>query len=92
MAFGGNMEANWYLYILRCKDGTLYTGITTDVSRRLEEHRSGRGAKYTRGRGPLVLVYEENCGSHSHALKRELEIKSISRREKEALILQQTAT
>lgn len=86
------MEANWYLYILRCKDGTLYTGITTDVSRRLEEHRSGRGAKYTRGRGPLELVYEESCGSHSDALKRELEIKSISRREKEQLILQQTAT
>ena len=86
------MEATWYLYILRCKDGTLYTGITTDVSRRLEEHRSGRGAKYTRGRGPLELVYEESCGSHSDALKRELEIKSISRREKEALILQQTAT
>ena len=86
------MEANWYLYILRCKDGTLYTGITTDVSRRLEEHRSGRGAKYTRGRGPLELVYEESCGSHSDALKRELENKSISRREKEQLILQQTAT
>lgn len=86
------MEANWYLYILRCKDGTLYTGITTDIFRRLEEHRSGRGAKYTRGRGPLELVYEENCGSHSDALKRELEIKSISRREKEQLILQQRET
>ena len=47
------MESIWYLYILRCKDGTLYTGITTDVEKRLEAHRSGKGAKYTRGRGPL---------------------------------------
>ena len=76
----------WYLYILRCGDGTLYTGITTDVARRLEEHRQGRGAKYTRGRGPLELVYQEECGTHSEALKRELEVKALSRMEKERLI------
>ena len=76
----------WYLYILRCGDGTLYTGITTDVSRRLEAHRQGRGAKYTRGRGPLALVYQEKCGTHSQALKRELEVKALSRMEKEQLI------
>ena len=81
-----NMESIWYLYILRCKDGTLYTGITTDVEKRLEAHRTGRGAKYTRGRGPLELVYREECGDHSAALKRELEIKKLPREEKEKLI------
>ena len=79
------MEGNWYLYILRCGDGTLYTGITTDVEKRLEVHRAGKGAKYTRGRAPLELVYQETCGTHSHALKREHEIKRLSRAEKEAL-------
>ena len=76
----------WYLYILRCGDGTLYTGITTDVHRRLEAHRQGRGAKYTRGRGPLELIYQEKCGTHSEALKRELAVKQMSRAEKETLI------
>ena len=76
----------WYLYILRCGDGTLYTGITTDIQRRLEAHRQGRGAKYTRGRGPLKLVYTETCANHSDALKRELEIKAMTREQKEALI------
>lgn len=76
----------WYLYILRCGDGSLYTGITTDVQRRLEAHRAGRGAKYTRGRGPLELVYREACGTHSDALKRELEIKRLPREEKEKLL------
>ena len=76
----------WYLYILRCGDGTLYTGITTDVARRLEAHRQGRGAKYTRGRGPLELIYQEECGTHSLALKREAAVKRLPRQEKEALI------
>ena len=80
------MEQNWKLYILRCGDGTLYTGITTDVERRLEEHRSGKGAKYTRGRAPLELVYMETGMDKSTALKRELEIKALSRQEKEKLI------
>ena len=80
------MEHTWKLYILRCGDGTLYTGITTDVEKRLEAHRSGKGAKYTRGRGPLELVYQEECGDHSTALKREHEIKSMSRQEKEKLL------
>lgn len=80
------MESTWYLYILRCKDGTFYTGITTDVEKRLEMHRSGKGAKYTRGRGPLELVYSERCDDHSHALKRELEVKKLSREEKQRLI------
>lgn len=80
------MEHTWYLYILRCKDGTLYTGITTHVEKRLEAHRSGKGAKYTRGRSPLELVYRETCGSHSEALKRERKIKSLTREEKQKLI------
>ena len=80
------MESTWYLYILRCKDSTLYTGITTDVEKRLEAHRSGKGAKYTRGRGPLKLVHRETCGSHSEALKREVEVKKLSREEKLAMI------
>ena len=80
------MESNWYLYILRCKDDTLYTGITTDVEKRLEAHRSGKGAKYTRGRSPLELVYRESCGSHSDALKREHQVKMLTREEKQNLI------
>lgn len=76
------MDKSWKLYILRCGDGSLYTGITTDLQARLELHRSGRGAKYTRGRGPLELVYSEECGSKSDALKRELAVKALTREEK----------
>jgi len=76
----------WYLYILRCRDGSLYTGITTDVDKRLEAHRAGKGAKYTRGRGPLELVYSEACGDHSTALRREMEVKALPREEKLKLI------
>ena len=82
------MEIIWYLYILRCGDGTLYTGSTTDVEKRLEAHRSGKGAKYTRGRAPLELVYREECGSHSDALKRESAVKKLTRIQKEAIIAQ----
>ena len=78
------MEPAWYLYILRCGDGSLYTGITTDVEKRLEAHRSGKGAKYTRGRGPLELVYRELCGTHSEALKREFRVKAMTREEKQS--------
>lgn len=78
----------WYLYILRCGDGSLYTGITTDVEKRFRAHQSGKGAKYTRGRGPLEIVYREECGDHSQALKRELAIKALTRKEKEALLLE----
>lgn len=80
------MENSWKLYILRCRDGSLYTGITTDVEKRFEAHNCGKGAKYTRGRGPLELVYREECGDHSTALKRELEIKALTREEKIKLI------
>ena len=80
------MESVWYLYILRCRDDTLYTGITTDVEKRLEAHRAGKGAKYTRGRGPLELGYKEECSAHSDALRREAEIKRLPRDEKLKLI------
>jgi len=79
------VDKTWKLYILRCGDGSLYTGITTDVQARLEAHRTGKGAKYTRGRGPLELVYTEECGTHSDALKREFAIKQLPREEKENL-------
>jgi len=80
------MEKKWYLYILRCGDGSLYTGITTDVEARLLQHRSGKGAKYTRGRGPLEVVYTEECDDHSAALKRERAVKALPREEKEKMI------
>ena len=80
------MEKKWYLYVLRCGDGTLYTGITTDVQARFAQHQAGKGAKYTRGRGPLELVYTEECDDHSAALKRELAVKALSREEKERMI------
>lgn len=80
------MEKKWYVYILLCGDGTLYCGSTDDVARRLAAHRSGKGAKYTRGRGPLELQYQEECGTHSDALKRELAVKALTRQEKELLV------
>ena len=82
---GGEAVA-WYVYMLRCGDGTLYTGITDDVDRRLAAHRSGKGAKYTRGRGPLELVYTEEQPDKSAALRREVQIKKLRREQKEALI------
>ena len=78
--------SGWWVYILRCGDGTLYTGMTDDPERRLAAHRSGHGAKYTRGRGPLELVYLEECASHSDALRRELAVKKLTRAQKEALL------
>ena len=80
------MADSWKVYILRCGDGSLYTGITTDIQSRLEAHSSGKGAKYTRGRGPLELVYAEECPDKSTALKREMAIKHLSRAEKLELI------
>lgn len=76
----------WYVYILRCGDGTLYTGVTDDIPRRLATHRSGKGAKYTRGRGPLELVYQEQVPDRSAALRREYQIKRMPKQEKEALL------
>ena len=80
------MDKTWNVYILRCGDGTLYTGITDDLDRRLCMHREGKGAKYTRGRGPLTLAYCETVASKSEALKREHAIKQLTRAEKLALM------
>ena len=76
----------WYVYLLRCGDGTLYAGITDDLDRRLAAHRAGRGAKYTRGRGPLKLVYVQEQPDKSAALRREWEIKRLRREQKEQMI------
>ena len=77
---------SWYIYILRCGDDTLYTGITDDVEKRFAAHAAGKGAKYTRGRGPLILVYTEEVEDKSAALKREHAIKKLPRTEKLKLI------
>jgi putative endonuclease len=76
----------WFVYILRCADGTLYTGITTDLKRRRGQHNQGKASRYTRSRRPTRLVYSEPCASQSEALKREAAIKALSRREKLALV------
>lgn len=75
-----------YVYILKCADGTLYTGWTTDLEKRLKTHNSGKGAKYTRSRLPVEIVYSETCENKSEALKRERQIKKLSRSEKIRLI------
>lgn len=77
---------SWYVYILRCCDGTLYTGSTNNVPRRLSQHQKGRGAKYTRSRLPLTLVYQEPQPDRSAALRREAAIKGLSRQKKLAII------
>ena len=79
------MTVHW-VYVLECADGSLYTGYTTDVERRVAEHDAGDGAKYTRGRTPVELVHSEQFDSRSAAMAREHEIKSLSRREKERLV------
>ena len=76
----------WFVYILRCRDGSLYTGYTDDVERRLSVHRSGKGAKYTRSRLPVELAYWEELPDKSAALKREAAIKKLSRQQKLQLI------
>ena len=79
---------NWSIYILRCGDDSLYTGVATDVVRRLGEHQSQgpKAAKYVRGRTPLELVYTREVGTRSEALKEEWRIKRLSRAQKEALL------
>ncbi|MFH0933740.1 MAG: GIY-YIG nuclease family protein [Pseudomonadota bacterium] len=76
---------NWNCYLLQCADDTLYCGITNDLDKRLAAHNAGEGAKYTRGRTPVQLLYRESCADKSAALKREMEIKALSRAEKLAL-------
>lgn len=80
------MATKHYVYILQCSDGTLYTGYTVNVERRIKLHETGKGAKYTRGRGPFKLLHEESFSTKSEALQREYEIKSWPRDKKLLLI------
>ena len=80
------MDKEWTVYILECGDGTLYTGITDDLPKRLKAHAAGKGAKYTRGRGPLKLRYRETAADKSAALKRECALKRLRKHEKMAII------
>jgi putative endonuclease len=77
---------DWYVYIVRCRDGSLYTGIATDVERRIVDHLANKGAKYLRGRGPLKLVFKKQVGKKERALKLERKVKRLAKQEKEALI------
>lgn len=79
----------WFVYLLRCRDGSLYTGCTDNVERRLAVHQSGKGAKYTRSRLPVELVYQEPAADRSAALRREAAIKRLPRKEKLKLLEQQ---
>jgi putative endonuclease len=76
----------WWVYVLRCADGTLYTGISTDPDRRLTQHNAGTASKYTRSRRPVEVVYRERRRGHSDALKREAALKALPRRAKLALV------
>lgn len=80
------MDDKHYVYILRCKDDTLYTGYTNDIDKRLEKHASGKGAKYTRGRGPFQLLHTEVFNQKETAMQREYQIKQLTRNQKLALI------
>lgn len=75
-----------YTYIVRCSDGSLYTGWTNDLKKRMQDHNEGRGAKYTRGRGPVTLVHVEEFSTKEEAMSREYKIKRLSKREKEMLL------
>ena len=79
-------EDLWFVYLARCSDGSLYTGIARDVRARLAQHDAGKGARYTRGRGPLVLCAVRRCSSKGDALRLELAIKRLTRADKERLI------
>ena len=77
---------NWLVYMLKCSDNSIYTGITNNLEERLKKHQSGNGAKYLRGRLPIKLVYKENFINRSEATKREIYIKKMSKKEKKHLI------
>lgn len=80
------VSVSWWVYIVRCADDSLYTGIATDVDRRIAQHNEGKGARYTRGRRPVTLVYRESQPSRGAALSREAKVKSLTRTAKETLI------
>ena len=76
----------WIVYILKCSDGSFYTGITNNLKKRLETHISGNGSKYLRGRLPIKLIYKESLANRSQASKREIEIKKLNKKEKQLII------
>jgi putative endonuclease len=76
----------WFFYILRCSDGTFYSGISDNIVKRVASHNLAKGAKYTRGRLPVELVYQEECENKSAALKREFAVKKLTRKQKEFLV------
>jgi predicted GIY-YIG superfamily endonuclease len=78
--------AAWFVYVVRCRDGTLYTGISRDVDARVAKHNQGKGARYTRGRGPVAVMHTERKSSQAAALRREAAIKALARDEKLALL------
>ena len=82
----------YFVYLLLCADGSIYTGITTDVKRRLAEHRAGTASKYTRSHGAIRMLYSESCGERSTALRREAQIKKWDRQKKLALVRQKRRT
>lgn len=86
MSSNTSAEGDWFVYIARCADGTLYTGIAKNAAARIDEHNAGRGAKYTRTRLPVALVYAETVQGRGPALRREHEIKRLSAADKRALV------
>ncbi len=76
----------WHVYILLCEDGSLYTGSTNNLKKRFLDHKNGKGGHYTRSHKPVKLIYQENCGTKSEALKRESQIKSWSREKKISIL------
>ena len=83
------MTDGWYVYIVECRDGSLYTGIAKDLNKRVLAHNAGRGARYTKGRGPVILRYAQPLADRSAATKRESEIKKLTKAQKNTLICKQ---
>lgn len=84
------MMSDWFIYLIRCRNGSLYTGIAVDVARRFTRHQKGTGAKYLRGRGPLALVFQKKIGSRSLGLAVEIKVKKLPKARKEELIKSKT--
>ncbi|WP_089139418.1 GIY-YIG nuclease family protein [Vibrio rumoiensis] len=81
------LDKDWHVYLIRTRANTLYCGITNDLQRRFEQHQSGKGAKYLRGKGPLLLVWSQQVADKSSALKEEIRIKKLSKSSKEKLVI-----
>jgi putative endonuclease len=82
----GGIAGRWFVYVARCSDDTLYVGIARDVAARIAQHDAGKGARYTRGRGPLEVLVTRRCASQGNALRLELALKGLSRQDKHAIV------